>query len=223
MKKLLPILLFVLCCGCNKNDISIQDSISSEEISDEIISDSSTSEETTYHFNKQYKIYINPSVQYNNLYINNLGNEGTHMNDISNILTNLLKSYTNLLVYSNNYLPGLSLKESVSESNKEKVDYHLAIHSNAGGGSGSEIFYTKSSYNFSFSILSSLNEILPYNTRGLKDGSKHLYELKATTASCCLLEVLFHDDEKQANFIINNKKEIAYAIYKGIVSYFINK
>lgn len=220
MKKLLPILLFTLCCSCN-NNTNIKDNISIEEIS------STTSQEqiveTTYHFNKQYIIYINPSVQYNNLYVSNLGNEGKHMNDISNILTDLLKTYTNLLVYSNNYLPGLSLKDAVNESNKVQADYHLAIHSNAGGGSGSEIFYTKSSYNFSSFILSSLNEILPYKTRGLKDGSKHLYELKATTASCCLLEVLFHDDEKQAKYIIENKKEIAYAIYQGIVSYFLKK
>ena len=206
-------------------------SITSEDNSSFISSDSSNEDVSTetedkniyYSFKNKYSIYINPSVQYSNTYINNLGNEGTHMNEISNILVSLLTSYTNLYVYANNFLPGKSLSNSVKESNNLDVDYHLAIHSNAGGGKGSEIFYSKTSYNFSKSILDSLNEILPYSTRGLKDGSKSLYEIKSTTASACLLEILFHDDIKQANFIINNKYEIAKAIYEGIVSYFLKK
>lgn len=202
----------------DENSSFISSDASSEDVSDE------TKEENTYYnFKNKYSIYINPSVQYANTYTNNLGNEGTHMNDISNILVSLLTSYTNLYVYANNFLPGKSLSNSVKESNDLDVDYHLAIHSNAGGGKGSEIFYSKTSYNFSKSILDSLNEILPYKTRGLKDGSKSLYEIKSTTASACLLEILFHDEINQANFIVNNKYKIANAIYEGIVSYFLKK
>lgn len=217
----------------SSNVITNEDSssITSEDNSSSISSDSSnegvsteTEDENIYYsFKNKYSIYINPSVQYSNTYINNLGNEGTHMNEISNILVSLLTSYTNLYVYANNFLPGKSLSNSVKESNNLDVDYHLAIHSNAGGGKGSEIFYSKTSYNFSKSILDSLNDILPYKTRGLKDGSKSLYEIKSTTASASLLEILFHDEISQAKFIINNKYEIAYAIYEGIVSYFLKK
>lgn len=178
------------------------------------------SEEDKYvSFTKQYKIYINPSVQYSNMYASNLGNEGQHMNSISKLLVGMLNEYTNLIVYSNNSLPGKSLSESVKESNSLNVDYHLSLHSNAGGGKGSEGFYTKSSYGFTKSILDSLQEVLPYSTRGPKYGQDSLYELKRTTASASLIEILFHDDTAQALFIINNQKEIAEAIFNGIVSY----
>ena len=215
----------------NSESFSYQESISSEEsinssiegTSSDVPSEEATTNNKYYYFDEQYTIYINPSVQYTNLYTSSLGNEGKHMNDISKLLVSMLDTYTNLEVYSNNSMPGLSLSSSVKESNNVNADYHLALHSNAGGGKGSEIFYTKSSYNFSKSILDSLNDILPYKTRGLKDGSKALYELKSTKASACLLEILFHDEINQANFIIENKIEIAEAIYEGIVLYFLEK
>ena len=181
--------------------------------------DFNSEEEKYVSFTKQYKIYINPSVQYSNMYASNLGNEGQHMNSISKLLVGMLNEYTNLIVYSNNSLPGKSLSESVKESNSLNVDYHLSLHSNAGGGKGSEGFYTKSSYGFTKSILDSLQEVLPYSTRGPKYGQDSLYELKRTTASASLIEILFHDDTAQALFIINNQKEIAEAIFNGIVSY----
>lgn len=207
------------------SDSSTKEEISDSESDEESYESSSSEEEKVeyYYFDEDISIYINPSVQYANLYTSSLGNEGEHMNEISVILVSLLDTYTNIDVYSNNSIPGLSLSSSVKQSNNLKVDYHLAIHSNAGGGTGSEIFYTKTSYNFSKSILDSLNEVLPYKTRGLKDGSKALYELKATTASACLLEILFHDEINQAKYIIENKYEIAKAIYEGIVSYFLEK
>ena len=61
------------------------------------------------------------------------------------------------------------------------------------------------------SIIDSLQEVLPYPTRGLKYGQPYLYELKQTKASACLIEILFHDDEKQALYIINNKTAKVYS------------
>lgn len=185
-------------------------------------SESKMSETEYIEFDKNIKLYLNPSVQYTNSYASNLGNEGTIMNEISNILEDLLIQHTNIEIYSNNKLPGLALVDSVNESNNIAVDYHLALHSNAGGGKGSEGWYTKSSYNFTKSIIDSLQEILPYPTRGLKDGSKNLYELKNTTANACLIEILFHDDENQAKFLVNHEQEVAEAIYDGVVNYFKN-
>ena len=209
------------------SNIEIESVSTEEKLSSEVI-DNGESEEVSkeniyYYFDENITLYINPSVQYSNLYTNNLGNEGKHMNDISILLVSMLDSYTNITVFSNNSMPGKSLSESVLESNNKNVDYHLAIHSNAGGGKGSEIFYSQTSYNFSKSILDSLNEVLPYKTRGLKDGSKALYEIKSTKASACLLEILFHDEISQATFIVENKPLIAKAIYEGIVSYFLEK
>ena len=171
-------------------------------------------------FKKHIKLYINPSVQYNNAYAANLGNEGERMNEISNILEKMFVEHTNIDVYSNNDFPGLSLTNSVKQSNDLSVDYHLALHSNAGGGIGSEGWYTKSSYDLTKSIINSLQNVLPYPTRGLKDGSKNLYELKNTKAPACLIEILFHDNEEQAKYLIDHENEIAESIYNGVINYF---
>ena len=202
----------------NSNSEKVDEIVGKEELTNQ---NSEIIEEPYYHFNEDISIYINPSVQYANLYADNLGNEGQYMNQISIILTKLLKENTNIEVYCNNDMPGKSLSKSVRESNSLDVDYHLALHSNAGGGSGSEGWYTKSSYKFTKSIIDSLQDVLPYKTRGLKNGQKSLYELKATDASASLIEILFHDEVNQALFIINNQEEIAHAIYEGIVSYFM--
>ena len=214
----------------NSNFDSIEDSSSSFVESDTSITESDISIEsseemedtkTYYNFKNPKKIYINPSVQYVNSYACHLGNEGEHMRNISIILTKLLKENTNLIVYANNSYPGLSLANSVAESNNLNVDYHLALHSNAGGGKGSEGWHSSLSKNFTNSILTSLDTILPYTTRGLKNGTKYLYEIKNTKAKATLLEILFHDDCTQATFIVKNYLEIATAIYEGIVSYFL--
>ena len=202
----------------NSNSEEVDEIVGEEELTNQ---NSENIEAPYYHFNEDISIYINPSVQYDNLYADNLGNEGQYMNQISIILTKLLKENTNIEVYCNNDMPRKSLSKSVRESNSLEVDYHLALHSNAGGGSGSEGWYTKSSYKFTKSIIDSLQDVLPYKTRGLKNGQKSLYELKATYASASLIEILFHDDVNQALFIINNQEEIAHAIYEGIISYFM--
>lgn len=227
MKKINRILfmslsLLLTSCGSKLEDNSIKNSETSDtiDISSGETSDSSiTDKNEYYYFESQIKLYINPSVQYANEYADNLGNEGMYMNSISNILVSMLNKYTNLIVYSNNSLPGKSLSEAVSESNSLNVDYHLALHSNAGGGKGSEGFYTNTSYGFTKSILDSMDSILPYKTRGPKYGQNELYELRKTKASASLIEILFHDDKAQALFIINNQESIAKAIFDGIVSY----
>ena len=239
--------LNLLSCSTNSNmDISkpsieegiispsIEDETVSEQVSDFIEKDEEITEseqikeednsqvgkdEKYYYFDETIKIYINPSVQYKNLYASDLGNEGEHMREISIILTDMLVDYTNLVVYANNSYPGLSLSDSIKESNSYDVDYHIALHSNAGGGKGSEGWHSNSSKKLTNSILTELDEILPYKTRGLKNGSKSLYEIKNTKSCATLIEVLFHDDYDQAKFIILNYYSIAKAIFEGIVSY----
>ena len=239
--------LNLLSCSTNSNmDISkpsieeeiinpsIDDETLSDQVSDFIEKDEEITEseqikeednsqvgkdEKYYYFDETIKIYINPSVQYKNLYASDLGNEGEHMREISIILTDMLVDYTNLKVYANNSYPGLSLSDSIKESNSYDVDYHIALHSNAGGGKGSEGWHSNSSKKLTNSILTKLDEILPYKTRGLKDGSKSLYEIKNTKSCATLIEVLFHDDYDQAKFIILNYNSIAKAIFEGIVSY----
>lgn len=223
--KTILITIFLLLTSCNKinNNSNIASNDNFSNINDSQVDNNENIENEILEYNyfqKEIKIYINPSVQYTNLYAMSYGNEGFHMNKISNELVCLLTKYTNITVYSNNSYPGKSLSNSVKESNSLNVDYHLAIHSNAGGGKGSEGWHTKSSKKFTQSILNSLDEILPYKTRGLKDGQTKLYELKNTIAKASLIEILFHDDPIQAEYIVSNHYKIALAIYEGILTYF---
>ncbi len=228
-KRILIVMLATLLSGCDTNSevfasspIHSTNEIFSQshiDFQEETVSES-VQEVKYISFKENIKLYINPSVQYTNPYASNLGNEGQRMNEISHLLTDMLKKNTNIEVYANNQLPGLSLSKSVKESNQLQVDYHLALHSNAGGGQGSEGWYTQESYCFTQHILSSLQEVLPYPTRGLKNGATSLYELKASYATATLIEILFHDDYHQALFLTTHQEEIATAIYKGIIDYF---
>lgn len=225
------ILSFLMGCSSGVDSATSSNSSSSSDKSETIVdstvvvddkedTNENLNQEKYHKFHRNIKLYINPSVQYNNMYAGNMGNEGEHMNVISKLLENKFKSSTNIEVFTNNSMPGKSLYESVKESNALNVDYHLALHSNAGGGKGSEGFYSSTSYNFTKSIIDSLQNVLPYPTRGLKNGHGHLYEINKTLAMTTLIEILFHDDVSQAKFIISNYDIIAKAIFTGVINYF---
>ena len=171
-------------------------------------------------FNKEYKIYINPSVQFNNQYADKVHTEGQVMNEIAVLLVNRLNQETNLQIKAN--LNQLSLSQSVKESNAYQPDFHFAIHSNGGGGNGSEVWVSKKSVAFGSSILNELNQIHSFKNRGIKYGDgtdASLYEIKNVLAPSALIEILFHDEITQANFILNHKQEIADSFFAGIINY----
>lgn len=158
---------------------------------------------------EKISIYINPSVQTANMYYNNITTEAETMNKLAKILVNELNKDPRFLIYHN--LSMMSLKESIKHSNSLNVDYHLALHTNAGGGSGSEAYFYKNN-KFAKELLSTFDKYHNFPKRGVKNGS-HLYELKnATAKNSCLIEFLFHDNQKEANYIINNLNTFASSI-----------
>ena len=173
-------------------------------------------EENKPQYTKKTKVYINPSVQTANLYINGKGSEATNMNDVARYLKNELDKIEFLEVLYN--LDNLPLKSSVEESNKFDADIHLALHTNAGGGRGSEI-YTINSNSFSKTIYDDFNKLGNFKKRGIKNGS-HLYEIKNSKADhVALMEFLFHDNLEEANWIVANKELIAKQLAKSIVNF----
>ena len=214
-------LLFVF--SFNTREEEIIDTPSSEVIltppseeKEEIIIPPEISEEDKPTVVNKTKVYINPSVQYANLYINGKGNEATNMSDITRYLKKELDKIEFLEVLYN--LDSLPLKSSVAQSNEFNADIHLALHSNAGGGKGSEI-YTINSKNFSETIYNDFNKLGNFNKRGIKNGS-HLYEVKNSKADhVALMEFLFHDNVDEANWIVSNKELIAKQLAKSIVNF----
>lgn len=165
---------------------------------------------------RTYSIYINPSVQTWNSYANGLGSEAEHMHAIAEIMVAELAQYPFFEVEAN--LKGLSLSNSLKESNQKKRDIHLALHSNAGGGTGIET-YQKREDGFGKHMHSSLAANLPFPSRGLKDGN-HLYEIKTSKAEhVVLMEILFHDQEKEAAYIASHHAYIAQKLVEALVSY----
>lgn len=201
-------------------DKPVDDLINSEVISrpslDSDLEVEIESETNKPQYIKKTKVYINPSVQTSNLYINGKGNEATNMNDVARFLKRELDKIEFLEVLYN--LDNLPLKKSVDESNKFDADIHLALHTNAGGGRGSEI-YTINSNDFSKTIYDDFNELGNFKKRGIKNGS-HLYEVKNSKAEhVALMEFLFHDNYEEANWIVNNKELIAKQLAKSIINF----
>ena len=165
---------------------------------------------------KKTKVYINPSVQHANLYANGKGSEASNMLDVAKYLKKELDKIEFLEVLYN--LENLSLKNSVKESNEFDADIHLALHTNAGGGKGSEI-YTVSSNSFSKMVYDDFNSLGNFNKRGIKNGS-HLYEVKNSRADhVALMEFLFHDKVEEADWIVANKELIAKQLAKSIINF----
>lgn len=196
-----------------ESSIEFNTSISSPQI---ISSSSSTSKPTS---REKISIYLNPSVQTKNMYINNLGSEAENMRDIAELMYKELKFVSYIDIEANIAKNGLSLSQSVNQSNSRKRHIHFALHSNAGGGQGTEIYTKGSNKTFATTMYESFLELGNFKRRGVKDGT-HLYEIKNVKADhVALIEFAFHDNLKEAKFIIENKALIANQMAKSILKY----
>lgn len=220
--------LFLVSCtsaiGEDSNGFT-SSNISSEQIKQEsekdenqYESESKEEEKSTWIFSKKIKVYLNPSVQTHNMYYGNICSEADAMNKISKLVFQQLKEDEHFEVFQNDR--GLPLNKSVKESNDENVDWHLAFHSNAGGGSGSESYYVGSNL-FANHILKTFNKIHTFPSRGIKNGN-HLYELKNSKAKQkALIEFLFHDRKEEAEYIVKNSQKIANSIVEALITFSI--
>lgn len=196
-----------------ESSIEFNTSISSPQI---ISSSSSTSKPTS---REKISIYLNPSVQTKNMYINNLGSEAENMRDIAELMYKELKLVSYIDIEANIAKNGLSLSQSVNQSNSRKRHIHFALHSNAGGGQGTEIYTKCSNKTFATTMYESFLELGNFKRRGVKDGT-HLYEIKNVKADhVALIEFAFHDNLKEAKFIVENKALIANQMAKSILKY----
>ena len=164
-------------------------------------------------------IYLSPSTQDKNIGVGNYGSEEKRMNQVADVVEKVLIEH-GIKVYRNR--PDWDLKEVVKDSNLRKPSLHFAIHSNAGGGRGAEIFaYSSQSEGAKAAkiIYDEFEKITNIKGRGIKFNSK-FYELNSTNAPAILIEVAFHDNLEDANWIINNIEKIGLSLAKGVLKYF---
>ncbi len=165
------------------------------------------------------KVYLSPSTQEANQYAGGLGTEEQHMQAIGALVEQHLVR-CGFEVRRNR--PEMTLEEIVRDSNAWRPDAHIAIHSNAGGGQGTECWYYAGSTKgraLAEAVYAEVAQLTPASDRGVK-ATTGLYELAKTSAPACILEVAFHDRPEEAAWIVQHREQVAEAIAKGICKYF---
>ena len=169
-------------------------------------------------------VFLSPSTQEYNAYVTHF-NEEYYMNLIADAIEPYL--IASGIEFSRND-PNLTVGTSVRQSNAGDYDLHVAIHSNAsaeplaGQNRGSQIYYYLGSAEGekAASIFTeNLKNIYPLPDFVQMIPTVTLYELTNTKAPSVLLEVAFHDNIEDAQWIENNIDSIAEAIAMGIATY----
>lgn len=159
-------------------------------------------------------IYLSPSVQEFNPYVNG-GNEEYYMNLIADAMIPYLIS-SGITVVRNN--PNASLGQAIAESNAGNYDLHLALHSNAapeylsGTLQGSDVYYyTYSPESQRSADIFAANLALIYPNPNLVNTvpTTSLAELRLTKAPAVLVEIAYHDNYFDAQWIKDNIELIA--------------
>ncbi len=166
------------------------------------------------------KIYLSPSSQDTNPYIVGGTNEAEQCRKIAKALGEDLKRC------GFDVKVGLTgtMYTRVAESNAWGADAHIPIHTNACDGKVAGFrgfYYNKSSEGYP--LVDAIMDAVAPITPGTSDGVSaypSLYEMKASDAPCAYLELGFHDNKEEAQYIIDHTNELALAICKGICKHF---
>lgn len=166
------------------------------------------------------KIYISPSSQPANTYAVGNTNEQEQCRKIAAALEKELD------ICGFNSKAGLSgtMYTRTAESNSFGADLHLPIHTNAFDGkvAGLRIMVYKKggeAEQIAKAIMATLAPITP----GASDGISTypgLYEIENSNAICVYIEVGFHDNPEEAQWIIEHTQDIAVAIAKGLCNHY---
>ena len=167
------------------------------------------------------RVYISPSTQDRNIGVGSFGSEESQMNKIADLLMPLLTKDGRFATLRNS--PSMEVEQIAADSNKFKADIHIPIHSNAGGGEGTEVYAYGPGTNSERLAKALYNQIAPLSPgkdRGVKY-KKSLIEVgDLVNATSALIELDFHDNASGAVWIASNHKAIAEALYKGICDYY---
>lgn len=172
------------------------------------------------------KIFLSPSTQEYNQYITGAGSEEYFMNLLAGAMEPLLLS--NGIQYVRNDPQG-TVSTSIQQSNAGSYDFHLALHSNA-SGPGSEgrnrgiiAFYYPGSVNGQRAaelFASALREIYPVPDQVTTRSTTTLAEVRRTKAPSVLLEIGYHDNAADAQWIAEHINLIAQTLVKAMTEYF---
>lgn len=116
-----------------------------------------------------------------------------------------------------------SVAQEVIEANNSMADISFSIHTNAGGGDGSESFYYSQSEDGKrlAELCEKYTKQIGQNSRGIKEGDK-LYFIRKTNMTAVLSECAFIDNDTDNNIIDTSAecKKFGIAYAKAILEYF---
>lgn len=170
-------------------------------------------------------IYLSPSTQQANIYVTG-GSEEYWMNLLADELEPWLTSSG--IRFSRN-TPQMTAASSIRASNAGNYDFHLALHSNAapegryGEFQGIIAYYAPNSVKgekAAVLIAENLGSIYPYPAGARAEPTTTLGEVTRTRAPAVLVEIAYHDNIDDANWITGNLERIAEKLALSMTQYF---
>lgn len=170
-------------------------------------------------------IYLSPSTQEGNPYTIG-GSEEYYMNLLADELIPYLVASG--IQYTRN-TKDMTAVSSIRASNSGNYDLHLALHSNAapdalsGQVRGTDIYYAPNSVSGERAagiIARHLQQIYPLPQRVRTLSTTRIGEVRQTRAPAVFIELAYHDNPQDANWIVNNLPEIARNIARSLTEYF---
>lgn len=162
------------------------------------------------------RVYLSPSDQWSNTVADKAHSEAHHCKQIAQAAEKYLKANGYTVKVGDNSKEG-SYTKRVTDSNKWGADVHICIHTNAGGGKGTEVFcwFGKQKNKYVQAVYNRVAKLTPTSDRGIKSHA-HLYEIKYTSATCVYIECEFHDNKTTENWIDSHIDAIGKAIARGV-------
>ena len=148
-------------------------------------------------------VYISPSLQDWNVGYGMYGTEEQRMNQVADIVQYELGRH------------GITTwRNSNASANGEARGAEIYVH--RFGGEAERL--ARDIYGY-------VSDLTPTEDLGVKEGyttfnGQGMYELRRTASPAALLEVAFHDNPEDAQFIIDNIYELGRGVARGILDYF---
>lgn len=170
-------------------------------------------------------LFLSPSLQPFNEYVGG-GNEKQYMNLIADAMEPLL--IANGISFDRSD-EDKTLKDAISASNSNQYHLHLALHSNAsppalsGVLSGTDVYYRDGSYEGQIAadiIADNFKNIYPNPSKVRAVPTTALAELNMTKAPAVLMEIAYHDNPEDAQWIKDNINNIAANLVQSLTYYF---
>lgn len=171
-------------------------------------------------------VYLSPSTQEFNPYYDGVGNEEYYMNLIVDAMIPYLDASG--IRWLRNATSDTALT-SAQASNAAGADLHVAIHSNAAPESlagqlqGTDVYYYTTSAEGRRAaeiFANNLKLIYPMPDKVQARPTTSLAELRRTIAPSVLIELAYHDNRDDANWIRNNIRDIARNLSLSIADFF---